>query len=345
MRSLLSLILLFLAAGQHIASAQAPALNDSDHDGLSDRTEQALLEHFVPTFLVAKNDCSNLPAEFTPDLKTPTILRENGTIYGQAFLSSRSTPNHPLAELHYYHLWRADCGPHGHHLDTEHVAVLVAASSADPSSASWLAEYWYAAAHEDTVCDVSQITRASTLHAQDHGPNVWISPGKHASFLNDVLCNRGCGADRCVNMIALPPANIINLGEIGAPMNGSAFIASIEWPLASKMKNSNFPEATLTRLERLPATDIAWSTSGRHPTRQIIAISSSTERTLADGSNTTTAAVAAAGDNTDVAISVAGKSTGKALHKSYTRTKDALSTSARHVGQALHVTPRQANPE
>src|ERR1035438_456475 len=130
---------------------------DSDNDGMSDALEQALLIQFAPMFMVGRHDCSEIPAEFAPDLKTPTVKAENGTIYGQVFPAKSSSGDLPTAEIHYYHLWRRDCGPHGHPLDTEHLAVLVRASDSDPGAARWKAIYWYAAAHEKTVCDVSQI--------------------------------------------------------------------------------------------------------------------------------------------------------------------------------------------
>ena len=132
------------------------------------------------------------------------------------------------------------------------MSVLVRASANDSDKAKWRAIYWYAAAHENTICDVSQISRASTIHAADHGAKVWISPSKHASYLDERLCQAGCGADRCEAMVALPPGKLINLGEPGAPMNGSLFAESKQWPLAEKMRASNFPDEPVTRLEELP---------------------------------------------------------------------------------------------
>jgi hypothetical protein len=315
---------------------------DSDHDGISDELEQTLLMKFVPTFKVGRGDCSNIPAEFEAEMKTPTVKEENGTIYGQVFRSNTSTQEHPEVEIHYYHLWMRDCGGHGHPLDTEHVAVLIQASDSHPSAARWKALYWYAAAHEDTVCDVSQIARASTLHAEDGGAKVWISPGKHASYLNATLCQRGCGADRCQEMVPLTPLKLINLGEIDHPMNGSTFIESTAWPLAGKMRTSNFPKTAVDRLNRLPETDIAWFNPGRHPAQGIISVSSTTEQAIANGGSNTASAISVAGDSTGNALSTAQESTGNALQKTYRKTKHGLGTSARHVGEALHVTPKKA---
>lgn len=338
-----------LLAQQPVSGFESHA--DADHDGLSDALEQQLLTQFMPRFMVAEHDCSIRPAEFKAGVEMPEVQFEDGTIYGQAF-PAKEAKDHPVAvELHYYHLWRKDCGGHGHALDTEHVAVLIRASDAKLDSAKWEAVYWYAAAHENTVCNVSQIARASTLHAVDRGATVWISPGKHASYLSDVLCQRGCGADRCEKMTELVPANLINLGEPGLPMNGAIFISSKAWPLEAKMSNSNFPAAALARLNQLPKDDIAWFNPGRHPVQQIIAESSSTEQALATSGANTTAAISVAGSSTGNALSDAGESTGtalsiasgntgNALEKSCKHTIHALGTSIRLVGQALHVTPK-----
>jgi hypothetical protein len=313
---------------------------DSDADGLSDALEQRLLEQFTPRFMVGRDDCSGVPAEFAPNLSVPTVEVEDGTIYGQAFPVARKTAgpedgSEPEVELHYYHLWRLDCGEHSHPLDTEHVAVLVRASQSDTAQATWKAIYWYAAAHEQTVCDVSQIARASTLHAEDKGAEVWISPGKHASYLDERLCQRGCGADRCEAMVPLQSGRVINLGEPGHPMNGSLFISSSAWPLEFKMEHTNFPVEPVARLERLPPTEIAWFNPGRHPVQGVIAISSSTEGAMAKGAAETASSLGVATDSTGGAISVAEDSTGSALGVSYRRTVHALGISAWHVGRAL----------
>jgi hypothetical protein len=263
------------------------------------------------------------------------VQTKNSTIYGQVFPAKTTSTSERVAELHFYHLWKQDCGSHGHPLDAEHVSVLVRASSDDSTSATtWKAMYWYAAAHEDTVCDVSQIARASTLNAEDHGPNVWISAGKHASFFNETLCSRGCGADVCEQMRPIQIAQIINLGEPNEPMNGSSWINSSRWPLARKMTGSDFPDAAITRLNSLPPADIAWFNAGRHPMQGTVAISSLTADALTNS-----------GNNTASAISLSQASTENALRKSYKNTTHALGTSARHVGKALHLQPKQTPQE
>jgi hypothetical protein len=232
-------------------------------------------------------------------------------------------------EIHFYHLWRQDCGAHGHPLDAEHVSVLVQASASDLTAAKWKALYWFAAAHENTVCDVSQIARASTLKAEEHGATVWISAGKHASFLNETLCRRGCGNDLCADTKPVAMDKVINLGELAQPMNGALWVNSSRWPLAAKMGATDFPPAPIARLNELPSTDIAWFNPGRHPSQQVIAISSSTADALGNS-----------GGDTVSAISVAGDSTGNALQKSYHKTIHALGTSASHIGKLLHSTPK-----
>jgi hypothetical protein len=315
------------------------AQTDTDRDGLSDALEQRLLVEFSPAFMVGAKDCSDVPAEFEPGLKTPTLRAEDGTIYGQVSLAKGSTEARPLVEIHYYHLWWKDCGQHGHPLDAEHVAVLLEGSGGDVATADWKAIYWYAAAHEDTVCDVSQIARASTLHAEDRGAKVWVSPGKHASYLSERLCTGGCGADKCEEMKPLKMGQMINLGEPGRPMNGSVFVASTAWPLAGKMVVTNFPGEPLARLEALPDTEIAWFRPGRHPAQQVIAVSSETAEAITKSGANTSDAISVAGDSTANALATAEDSTGNALEKSYKKTTHALGSAARHVGEALGVTP------
>ncbi len=329
-RSLVALFgllpILSTAAGsaQSAAVVSVAAAVDTDRDGLPDLLEAQLLEQFAPDFRVGEADCAGLPMKFEPGVSDPTPEREDGTVYGQVFPARNFDPLHPVVEVHFYHLWGRDCGSHGHALDTEHVAVLLRGSEADLAHASWKAAYWYAAAHENTVCDASQITRASTVHAETRGATVWISPGKHASFLDERLCERGCGADRCVAMKRLPKAEIVNLGEPHRPMNGIAFIPSSRWPLEAKMEQSNFAPGALARLNALSPDEIAWYNAGRHPAQGVIAISGATEESLAES-----------GANTSAAISVAGSKTGNALSRSMHNTERALALSARHVEGAL----------
>jgi hypothetical protein len=298
--------------------------HDSDEDGLSDDVEQSLLEQFAPKFIVSRQDCSNMPAEFISRGSEPIVQRENGTIYGQVFPPRVGRSSEPAVEIHYYHLWKRDCGRMGHQLDTEHVSALVRMTD----TGKWKALYWYAAAHEDTVCDASQISRAPTLQAEDHGATVWISLGKHASFLNETLCSRGCGGDACLQMDPLSLAKIVNLGEIRAPMNGALWIASSRWPLSAKMARTDFQPAVVARLERLPASDIAWVNPGRRPAQATLAAGDSTVNALAAGNK-----------NTDTAVSNAGNATGSALGKTYRNVTRSLGASAHGVGKFLAYDP------
>ena len=322
------------------AAAQTPepqpnAIIDSDNDGFSDALEQSLLLQFAPTFMVPRHDCSNLPAQFIPNLETPTPEVENGTIYGQVFPAKSAPGDLPTAEIHFYHLWSSDCGPHSHPLDTEHVAVLVTASDRDLATAKWKALYWYAAAHEETVCDVSQITRASTLHAEQAGAKVFVSPGKHASYFTRSSAAPAVAQTDASTKWLFPHGDIINLGEPGHPMNGSIFIASSQWPLLGKMTNTNFPPEPLARLNQLPSTSIAWFNPGKHPAQGIIANSNTTKKAIATGANSTTSSLATAQNNT-----------GNALQKSAKATGNALGATVKHVGEALHpVKNKSAKPK
>lgn len=312
------------------ARVDTPALAvDSDRDGLSDGLEQELLAEFVPKFQADPQDCAGAPAAFEPGLSHPVVTAEDGTVYGVATPRALKDVHDPVVELRYFHLWKTDCGRFGHPLDTEHVSVLIEKGAKD-----WHALYWYAAAHEDTVCDASQVVRASTLHAENEGAAVWISRGKHASFLNPELCGHGCGGDKCGALKAMHVNRIVNLGEEQSPMNGSAWIASAEWPFAAKLGRSDFGPEELARLEKLPATDIAWANPRKRPVQGTIAVS-----------NTTADALAMSNRKTDTAISLAGGATGNALGTSYGKVTHSLKKSARNVGKFLHGDSGGEKPE
>jgi len=282
--------------------------------------------------MVSEKECSRLPAEFVSGNPVPTLQAENGTIYGEVFPVAIEDTSQPSAESHFYYLWKQDCGSHGHPLDAEHVSVLVRGLASDPSAASWKALYWYAAAHQNTVCDVSQISRASTLDAEHHGATIWISAGKHASFLAETLCGRGCGGDVCQEMQPAVISQIVNLGEPDQPMNGSAWISSRNWPLAAKMNSTDFPADAIARLNDLPPTEIAWFNAGKHPMQGTIAVSGITANALANS-----------GQNTMDALAVSEDSTSNALKASYQNTVKALGNTARSVGRALRLTPKKRN--
>src|ERR1700742_3254288 len=144
MRFPLSVGFVFLLSGSILCQDTPKTPPDSDFDGISDSVENELLTRFAPQFMVSPDDCSKAPALFVPSRSKPVVEDDNGTIYGQAF------PRGNQVELHYYHLWRRDCGEMGHDLDAEHVSALL---QYDRNLGQWRALYWYAAAHEDTICD------------------------------------------------------------------------------------------------------------------------------------------------------------------------------------------------
>jgi len=317
---LLSAVLCF---STHALAAQGTTA-DSDHDGLSDADEAALLQQFAPRLMVSAEDCSHLPARFTPLVAMPTAEADDGTLYGQATPHTAGTGQAREVELHFYHLWRTDCGRMGHALDAEHVSALVRRNA----NAQWTAVYWYAAAHEDTVCDASQIARAATLHAEVHGPFVWVSRGKHASFLSDSLCTHGCGGDRCETMQPVSATAPINIGERGEPMNGAVWIDAPSWPLAAKLARSDFSAERTARLDRLPATDIAWANPEKRPVEAVILGGSGALDGGATGFRATNTALVVADTQTSNALDRATSKTGRALAKTFHGVKKFLGADA-----------------
>src|SRR5215475_1125577 len=144
-------------------AATAGTQIDSDRDGLSDEFERTLLEQFRPTILISPSDCAARPSSFRAGPSHPEVLSADGTIYGQVFPVSN---NH--IEIHYYTLWDRDCGRVAHPLDVEHLAALISNETEGGSKAI----YWYAGAHEKTVCDISSGAHSAAVGAERHGPRV-----------------------------------------------------------------------------------------------------------------------------------------------------------------------------
>jgi hypothetical protein len=304
------------AHGQDVGEA------DSDHDGLSDAREQALLERFVPRFQVSKTDCAVKPALFEEGVAKPTVMERDGTIYGQVTPRESARGGDAVLEIHYYDLWSVDCGRMGHPLDAEHVSVLVRAKRMDSRAEDWRAVYWFAAAHEATVCDASQVAAAKVLDAETDGATIWLSGGKHGAFLSEAICSQGCGGDRCEAMAPFVVARVINVGEPGAAMHGAVWVRSAAWPLAAKMQ-SDFSAAAIARLEQGGGVPVEMN--GAHgAVKGTIYVANS----VANGVGTSAA-------NTGEALNTAGVKTGGALDNADTNTEAALGKSGKATGGAL----------
>lgn len=230
-----------------LAVAVPASAQDLDGDGLSDQLEQTLLERFAPTLLLARGECDGLPASFIPARPDPVVGAKDGTLYGQAFLLGLQG-GRARVELHFFHLWSRDCGRLSHDLDVEHVSAIVSADRIDVPPSLWLAEVWYAAAHENSACDASSGAQARVIAAETNGPRVFVSRGKHASYFDRGQCKWGCGGDECGDDRVIVPREVINIGEAQAPLNGALWIHSRRWPMRQKLA-SDFDAARRARLD------------------------------------------------------------------------------------------------
>ena len=298
-------ILLFLV---NIAAAQSDTQIDSDHDGLADSVEQKLLEKYRPTFMISATDCAVRPASFEPDQAHPKPLAADGTIYGQVFPVPGSTD----VEIHYYTLWDKDCGRVQHPLDAEHVSAIVTNGAGSTTEAL----YWYAGAHEKTSCDISSGARATALGAEEHGPRVWSSAGKHALYLRKKMCGGGCGADSCEDDIELPNQGaVINIGELKSPSDGFSWIASPEWALPNKM-DSDFSPELVTRLEATSGETVI-TVRGSSTIRGTIQGSDMVLGGAETGAQHTGAALGTANDHTSNSLGKATRATGRSLRRAW----------------------------
>lgn len=303
---ILLLFLLFLP----LMTIQAES-EDGDRDSLPDRREQKLLDRFKPSLRLHAEECASLPSEFQIGSIVPLPVVPNGTLYGQVFPIESPGSSEALIEIHYYHLWASDCGRFGHDLDAEYVAGLLYADSFDAPVGQWKARYWFGAAHEGTLCDVSNAAAAASIDAVEHGPEVWVSHGKHASFLTQEICQRpGCGGDQCGEMVPFEPTRIINVGEPGSPLNGALWAGSPDWPLREKM-GTLFGDSGLQQFEGL------------------------NEPVVINGMPPPTKSLLLAGNKTIRALQINNEKVGDALGKAGVETTGAAAKSLRAVGRSL----------
>jgi len=276
---------------------------DLDRDALDDALEQELLQQFLPVFQIAPGDCDERPAEFQRGFADPVVKERNGTIYGQVFPAQGGR-----VEIHYYHLWGSDCGGLGtsHPLDAESVSVLV-----EKRGQRWVSTHWFASAHEDTVCDVSNAVRREDWR----GVTVWVSKDKHASFLSQEVCKRsGCGKDRCDGSRALEVPAGVNIGEVDAWLNESAWAGSPAWQLRDKMK-PNFTDEALRRMGSEPA--VLASRAAPKGAQTTIKVAGSTYASLETANQNTANSLATAKGATSRALTKSVHSTGRALRRAF----------------------------
>ena len=246
--------------------------------------------------MVGVQDCSGIPTEFRPGVKKPEPETDDGTIYGQVFPSKAAGGALPTAEIHYYHLWRRDCGA----MVMRWIPSMCRCSCARPAAIS-IPQHGRRCTGilqptKTLFAMKSQIARASTPHAVNHGARIWIIPGKEASSGTGSLGLAGCGETN-VQHACLEPGKLINLERL-AGREGD--FHRLECLAASAQNcNTNFPAGPVARLNQLPDSDIAWFNAGRHPAQGVIAVSSSTQQALARSGQNTTSAISVAGDSTN----------------------------------------------
>lgn len=293
---------------------------DQDRDGLRDSFEQELLERFRPILLVDTEECAGLPQLFTPYSQHPNPKGDQAGIYGQVLIVAPAAGKARL-ELHYYHLWEKDCGRASHPLDAEHVAVLVEAEHLHASAKHWHARYWLAAAHQDTACDRGHGAKAASLGTIEKGVPVWISRGKHASFLSKELCRLGCGGDSCQAMRLLPALPLVHIGELDSPLAGATWSRSTRWPLAEKMR-VEFTAEVIAEIERSEA--IAMLKPQLAPVQAFLL-----------GGNYTLDGLAVGGRHTEGALQKADEKTADALTSGHEKVRDALGGAYRSTKEWL----------
>jgi hypothetical protein len=288
--------------------ASPAAAQDLDHDGLADEFEQALLDRFVPTLVLSAVECDGLPATLEPWSADPRVVDRSGTVYGHVALRA-ARPGRVEIEIKYFHLWGRDCGRPSHAFDVERVSALIHAPSLEAPADAWQAAYWYAAAHEGTVCDASSGATAESVRATGVGPYVYVSRGKHASYLNRGHCKWGCGSDLCDPGPPSPRGMIVNLGERDAPLNGATWLGSRRWGLGDKLATDFDPERRARFDRDPPSAVVALRVALRPVQAPILGGDTGLDAILLAG-KTATLSLATAADATATAVEATGQAIG-----------------------------------
>jgi hypothetical protein len=141
---------------------------------------------------------------------------------------------------------------------------------------------------------------------------------------------------------------MVNLGEFAAAMNGAVWSHSAQWPMAAKMRRSDFPAERTALLNGEPATNIVWANPAKRPAQAAILGGNAAIDGAMVGGSSTAGALAVSGSDTNTALVLAGtrtsgaleatkQKTGNALTKSYRGVRHALGTAAKRTGGALGV--------
>jgi hypothetical protein len=287
------------------------AAGDGDKDGLDDAWEQRMLERFAPRLILSQGECDAAPAEFAPGERDPRALARNGTLYGQ--VTPWRGEEGAWVEIRYFHLWANDCGRLAHPLDVERVSVLARAEQSGAPPEQWLGVYWFAAAHEGTVCDGSHGARADWLGAETAGAAVWVSRGKHASYLARSRCGKGCGGDVCrPQRHAMQLRQVINVGEPDEPLNGAEWTGSVRWPMKEKM-SGDFSPAAVARLKEWDKAKAKSLHDGVVPLQSVVMGGERTLRGLETAGSQTGGALGTAREAAGISVKKGARAVGRAL--------------------------------
>ncbi len=289
-----------------------------------------MLERFAPRLFLSEGECDVSPAEFEPHVDHPKVSARNGTLYGRVFPRHLREQTGVFVEAHFYHLWSRDCGKASHALDAEHVSVLLRSDQSGAAASAWTAVLWYAAAHEATACNRSQLAKAAAIGAEHGGARVWVSRGKHASYLSLEACSGGCGGDVCLAPSPMPPGRIVNLGEPGAFQNGASWVASSRWPLSTKLR-TDFEPPVVSAMGEFAGPKIVTLSSGLETPQAILLSSVLTADALQTSSRNTGYALGIASAGTGQALSNTASGVGLSLD----RTASAVSEAGRKTGSSL----------
>ncbi len=228
-------------------SVTIPSILDTDLDGLDDRLEQKLLDHFMPVIIQFDNETcpgpaldgsgdSNLlvchiyplPGQYTMSAGSPDSLKvhpvamvsDTGLVTGMIWYEPQIIVQCAL-------LYGKDCGTLGHTSDVEGFYFslkytgpdTVAGWMYDTILTNWMGITIQSVSHANTICEQIETFPYKSAQFPNGVDTVYASPNKHGNYLtiskcgSSFICNPACNG-----VPSRKNVRILNPGEANASM-------------------------------------------------------------------------------------------------------------------------------
>ncbi|MDB5283097.1 MAG: hypothetical protein JWO06_2172 [Bacteroidota bacterium] len=223
-----------------------PNIIDNDLDGMDDRLEQKLLDHFMPVVIQFNNETcpgpaldgtgdSNLivchifpyPQQYTTNTNLSSVVTHPVAVVPSHGLYAGLVWYNPLIIVNTAVLYGQDCGLSGHTADVEGFSFSLKYIGTDTAAgwmydtvmANWMGGTIQTISHAGTLCEQIETHPYKSVLFPTGLDTVYASPDKHGNYLTisgcgaSFICNPGCGGTQIKKNV-----RNINLGEPNATL-------------------------------------------------------------------------------------------------------------------------------